>query len=112
LIAEFAARGMRVLFVAEKKAALDQVRDRLSKVGLGNLALDLHGANLKRKDIVKQIGETLDEIQSIPSVQANDLHRRFIERRNKLREHATHLHAKQPPSAKSVFDLQGMLLST
>ena len=112
LIAELAARGKRVLFVAEKKAALNQVRDRLTKVGLGNLVLDLHGTNLKRKDIIQHIGETLDEIRTIPPVQADDLHRRFIERRNKLREHVTQLHAKQPPSAKSVFDLQGMLLST
>ncbi|HVB82948.1 MAG TPA: AAA domain-containing protein [Candidatus Binataceae bacterium] len=112
LIAELAARGKRVLFVAEKKAALDQVRDRLTKVGLGNLALDLHGANLKRKDILKQIGVTLDEIRTIPPVQADDLHGRFIVRRNKLREHVTQLHAKQPPSAKSFFDLQGLLLST
>ena len=112
LIAEFAARGKRVLFVAEKKAALNQVQDRLTKVGLGNLVLDLHGTNLKRKDILKHIGETLNEIRTIPPVQADELHGRFVERRNKLREHVTHLHAKQPPSAKSVFDLQGMLLST
>jgi len=88
LIAEFAARGKRVLFVAEKKAALDQVRDRLAKVGLGNLVLDLHGTNLKRKDIVKDIGQTLNQIRTVPPVQADDLHRQFVERRNKLREHA------------------------
>lgn len=111
LIAELAAHGKRVLFVAEKKAALDQVRDRLARVGLGNLTLDLHGANLKRKNILEQIGETLDEIRNIPPVEADDLHRRFIEKRNKLREHVAQLHASQPPSAMSAFRLQGLLLS-
>ena len=98
--------------MAEKKAALDQVRDRLTRVGLGNLALDLHGANLKRKDILEQIGETLDQIRTVPPVQAEDLNRRFVEKRNKLREHVTYLHAKRPPSAMSAFCLQGLLLST
>lgn len=43
LIASFAARGQTVLFVAEKRAALEVVLDRLNRVGLGHLAIDLHG---------------------------------------------------------------------
>jgi hypothetical protein len=50
LIASLAARGKRVLFVAEKRAAIDAVVDRLNRVGLGGLVLDLHdGAGSKRK---------------------------------------------------------------
>ncbi len=112
LIAELVARGKRVLFVAEKRAALEVVQSRLAAVGLAHLALDLHGVGLKRKEILKQIGETLDEIRNAPSVQADDLHRRFVEKRGKLRDHVLHLHEPQPPSAMSAFRLQGLLLST
>src|SRR6266566_423699 len=41
LIASFGADGKRVLFVAEKRAALEAVFKRLHHVGLGHIALDL-----------------------------------------------------------------------
>src|SRR6266540_4365796 len=41
LIATLAARGQRVLFVAEKRAAIDAVLDRLRHAGLADLVLDL-----------------------------------------------------------------------
>jgi AAA domain/Protein of unknown function (DUF4011) len=50
LIASLSARGYRALFVAEKRAAIDAVLDRLGKVGLTDLVLDLHdGTGSKRK---------------------------------------------------------------
>ena len=42
ILADQVARGRRVLFVAEKGAALDIVRRRLAEVGLAPFALDLH----------------------------------------------------------------------
>ena len=42
LIATLAFDGKRVLFVAEKRAAIDAVVGRLDRVGLGELVLDLH----------------------------------------------------------------------
>lgn len=41
-VADQMAQGRRVLFVAEKGAALDVVRNRLAEVGLLSFALDLH----------------------------------------------------------------------
>ncbi|HET6181480.1 MAG TPA: AAA domain-containing protein [Candidatus Sulfotelmatobacter sp.] len=49
LIASLAAAGRRVLFVAEKKAALEVVKHRLDEVGLGHFAIDLHGADISPK---------------------------------------------------------------
>ena len=50
LIATLAADGKRVLFVAEKRAAIDAVVGRLDRVGLGDLVLDLHaGAHGRRR---------------------------------------------------------------
>jgi hypothetical protein len=50
LVAALAADGKRVLFVAEKRAAIEAVAGRLDRVGLGSLVLDLHdGARAKRR---------------------------------------------------------------
>ena len=49
-----AAAGRRILFVAEKKAALEVVKRRLEEVGLGHLAIDLHGADLSPKKVMQQ----------------------------------------------------------
>ena len=43
LIAESVANKKTVLFVAEKRAAIDAVVNRLEKQGLGGVVLDLHG---------------------------------------------------------------------
>ena len=45
VIANSLAKGKRVLFVAEKQAALEVVKRRLESVGLGAYCLDLHGRN-------------------------------------------------------------------
>jgi hypothetical protein len=60
LIAQCMNLGKRVLFVAEKQAALDVVRDRLARVGLGPFTLDLHGAEQRPTAIRQQLKEAMD----------------------------------------------------
>ncbi len=55
LIAGLVASGSRVLFVAEKRAALDAVFNRLSTAGLEDIVLDLHGAEARRKTIYERL---------------------------------------------------------
>ena len=51
MIAVAAREGKRVLFVAEKRAALDVVHARLEKCGLGPLCLELHSHKAIRKHV-------------------------------------------------------------
>src|SRR5207244_3021165 len=60
LISELAAHGRRTLFVAEKRAALEVVTRRLADVGLGHLLLDLHGADISRREVMKRIADSLE----------------------------------------------------
>ena len=60
LIAHTLAEGKRVLFVAEKRAALDVVQRRLAKVGLDPFCLVLHSGKGTKKHVVDQLGHTLD----------------------------------------------------
>ena len=54
-----------MLFVAEKRAALDVVLERLKSASLGHLCLDLHGADISRKLVARQFKDSLDLIRSI-----------------------------------------------
>ena len=64
LIAELVARGKKVLFVAEKKAALDVVFDRLNKAGLGDMILNLHGGDMRGKKLSAQLSKGLEVLRS------------------------------------------------
>jgi hypothetical protein len=110
LIASFAARGQRVLFVAEKRAALQVVLDRLSRAGLGSLAIDLHGADISPRRVMKQIGAALDLVRASAQIDCAQLHQRFEERRARLNAHSDRMHRKRPPSDETVYQLQGNLL--
>jgi hypothetical protein len=110
LIAEMAARGRRVLFVAEKRAALEVVMDRLERKGLGYLALDLHGAGITRREVMKRFAESWDVVRQSGPVETDKTHRLFAERRTRLNEHVSRLHTPKAPSGLSVYQLQGMLL--
>ena len=56
LIAAMVARGRKVLFVAEKRAAIDAVLSRLAAVDLGDLVLDIHEGTRDRQRIAGRPG--------------------------------------------------------
>ncbi|PPI22840.1 DUF4011 domain-containing protein, partial [Rathayibacter sp. AY1B5] len=60
LLARSLAEGKRVLFVAEKRAALDVVKRRLEEVGLGPFCLDLHDKGARPAEARAQIRAALD----------------------------------------------------
>lgn len=60
LLAHAVAEGKRVLFVAEKRAALDVVKDRLASVGLAPFALDLHDKGARPTAVRAQIRAAID----------------------------------------------------
>src|SRR5262249_37186834 len=60
LIAVAIGSGKRVLFVAEKMAALDVVAKRLKDAGLGPFLLELHSTKIQKKAIVRSFEERLD----------------------------------------------------
>lgn len=110
LIASLAVQGKKVLFVAEKRAALEVVLRRLEVLGLGHLGLDLHGAATTRKEVMRRIAESLDIIRSSTPANVEEAHRRFEDRRSKLNEHAVRMHRPWPPAGLSVYQIQGRLL--
>ncbi|WP_299193968.1 AAA domain-containing protein [uncultured Erythrobacter sp.] len=61
LIADFAARGKRVLFVCEKRAALDVVFNRLKQAGLERLATLIHDSQEDKKPFIQDLNQCYDD---------------------------------------------------
>lgn len=59
LIAAAMARGKRVLFVAEKLAALEVVRSRMDDVGLGEFCLELHSHKSQKRKVLDEVDNRL-----------------------------------------------------
>lgn len=68
IIATAVREGKTVLFVAEKMAALSVVYDRLVKVGMRDVCLELHSKSANKKAVLEELSRTLDAAQAIPRV--------------------------------------------
>lgn len=66
IIADNLAKGKRVLFVSEKKAALDVVYKRLASVGLAPFCLELHSNKADKANVMRQFAEAIDVKPSRP----------------------------------------------
>ena len=111
LIAAMVARGRKVLFVAEKRAAIDAVLSRMNAVGLGDLVLDIHEGTRDRQRIAAGLGVTLDQAAQAPSPDTTALHRRLTERQRRLARHGTSMHRAHEPWGLTPYQVQSGLLS-
>jgi hypothetical protein len=67
LIAAAIASGKKVLFVAEKLAALQVVKNRLSQAGLADFCLELHSNKTSKKDVLDSIEQRASKKYQKPS---------------------------------------------
>src|SRR5690606_34274033 len=88
LISSLTARGKSVLFVAEKRAAIDAVLKRLNNAGLGGLVLDLHVSTANRTVIYQQFREAIASARRAHPVDADAEHRALERARDVLVRHA------------------------
>jgi very-short-patch-repair endonuclease len=107
MIATAVLDGKKVLFVAEKNAALDVVLSRLKREGLDDLCLKLH-SNITRSAVLEAIEKTWHLGAPMPKDFSSDL-TRLEETRNLLNQHARDLHEIHQPSALSLFQVIGKL---
>lgn len=59
IIAAALSKNKKVLFISEKKAALEVVKNRLDKAGLGVFCLELHSSKTKRADVAKAMSDNV-----------------------------------------------------
>jgi very-short-patch-repair endonuclease len=111
LIAAMVARGRKVLFVAEKRAAIDAVLSRLSAAGLADLVLDIHEGTRDRQRIAAGLGATLDQAARAADPDTSALHRRLTDRQRRLARHTAALHGAHEPWRLSAYQVQSALLA-
>lgn len=111
LIASLVAHRRKVLFVAEKRAAIDAVLKRLDKVGLSDLVLDLHDGVGNRRKLAEELARSLAAAASIPAPDLSALPAQE-KRRGRLIVHDQVLHSARVPWAVSVYQAQAAVLGT
>lgn len=109
LIASSVARGKKVLFVAEKRAAIDAVTKRIEQQGLGDLVLDLHGGVGSRRAFAQLIQRTLEVSRKAPRPSNEAELVRVESRRAALNSHVRDLHEPRHPWGMSVYEIQSEL---
>lgn len=103
IIADALSKRKKVLFVAEKMAALSVVFRRLSKLGLAPYCLELH-SNTQRKSVV--LNRLAESIPDIPKSNINDfslLCKTLNGQKNEIKEEISALHEKKCANL-SVYD--------
>jgi very-short-patch-repair endonuclease len=109
MIATAVKEGKRVLFVAEKLAALEVVKSRLDRVGLGPVCLELHSHRANKRDVLDEIGRTMNlgrpKLNGLPGTV--DAVRNTRER---LNQHAKLMNSPFAKSELAPFQLLGRLV--
>jgi hypothetical protein len=100
--------GKRVLFVAEKLAALEVVKRRLEKEGLGAICLELHSNKSNKRAVIEEIGKTWKLGRPI-TTDLEGLIPKLEQKRTVLNKHANSLHEKHGTSGLTPFSIIGHL---
>jgi hypothetical protein len=102
ILATAVADGKRVLFVAEKLAALEVVKLRLDNLDLGSLCLELHSNKANKQAVIRQIEATL--LEGAPRYEAIDeLVEELDRKREELNEYTRLLNSQVNLDTGSVL---------
>lgn len=103
IIAAAAMEGKRVLFVAEKMAALSVVHDRLVRVGLRDVCLELHSRSANKKMVLTELARTLGASAAVPNQPGAPV--ALTETRDKLNRLSDALHRPIENSGETPFSV-------
>lgn len=109
MIAALMHAGRSVLFVSEKAAALDVVRNRLRGVGLGDFVMALHSGDSSKKAVAAELARVLTTEARVTGAAAHEL-----ERARRLREdlsaYAAAMNQVREPLQRTLHDVLGRLV--
>ena len=105
IIAHNLAKGRKVLFVAEKIAALQVVYRRLEKIGLDHLALELHSNKANKRAVLDQLRRATEERDARSSARWLEEAKALKARRDELNAFVRDLHT---PSAFGITPRQAI----
>lgn len=94
LIAQCLAENKRVLFVAEKIAALDVVYRRLREVGLGEFCLELHSNKSRKLEVLSQLSQAWEARGEVDAAVWEAKARQLAQVRQQLSTYVERLHRR------------------
>lgn len=103
LIANALYHQQRVLFVAEKKAALDVVQSRLAKIGLAPFCLELHSNKVDKQHFLRQMQQVIDAVGANAPEGFQRVADQLFQQRLQLIQYIDALHQKQADGT-SLYD--------
>jgi very-short-patch-repair endonuclease len=111
IIAEFIARGKRVLFVSEKAPAIEVVHQRLTDAGLSDYTLFLHSHKAQKLQVIHSLGDMLtqlmrDQVSTSGPLESDS---ELIASRQVLNEYVTAVHQVRAPLNRSLYQVLGEL---
>ncbi len=108
IIAEALGEGKKVLFVAEKMAALEVVKRRLDTLHLGDACLELHSHNANKKQVINDLNRTFNLTRPIYEDKTTDVEiLRHI--RDELNAYAEAVNTNISTSGYTPFQIVGEL---
>lgn len=105
IIAECLSDGKKVLFVSEKRAALNVVYEKLRNAGLSEFCLELHSHKANKKDVISDICHSLRSAKSTVLRKADEEIASKKKTQRQLDEYAFELHKQQPKIGESLYQL-------
>ncbi len=104
IIAAAVADGKRVLFVAEKMAALEVVKRRLDEVGIGVACLELHSNKAKKRAVLEELKRTW-QLAPPRCESGESIVSQLGTARDRLNDHAIRLHERHLPSELTAYEV-------
>ncbi|WP_179218735.1 DUF4011 domain-containing protein [Saccharibacillus sp. O23] len=108
IVAECLAASKKVLFVSEKMAALNVVKDRLEERGLGEFCLEMHSHKAGKRQVLDSLADTINKPPAAKKV-PEEIYQQMNYLRDRLNTYSEKLHEVRQPYGKSVYEVQGLL---
>ena len=109
IIADTLSQGRTVLFVAEKRAALEVVQRRLKSIGLGDFCLDLFSAKSSKAQVLEQMGQAQQAHEDFDATEWHNASRDVSALRSELNQYVRELH-KRGRNGWTPFRAMGCVL--
>lgn len=103
MIANALFQGKKVLFVAEKMAALEVVQKRLKAIGIAPFCLELHSNKATKTHVLQQLDKALNTIERGASKEYQTTARKLWREREQISHYVSALHARQS-SGLSLYE--------
>lgn len=104
LIANALFQGKRVLFVAEKMAALSVVQERLRRINLSPFCLEIHSNKTTKRHVLNQLKTAIDTTCIVKPEEYTRIAKDLFAQRSKLIDYIESLHDIKGSEGLSLYD--------